>query len=327
MKIQQPASLQEIELARQRISGLAIRTPLIKLDLTESDSLYNSNTEIFLKLENLQPTGAFKVRCQANIINAASPTELGRGVFTASSGNSGTAMAWVARKLGIRARVYAPDNAPESKLRNIRDLDAIVHQLPYDKWWKIIETGRYADEQGFFANPVNSPAAIAGNATIGLEIYEDMPDVDTVVLPYGGGGLSCGVASAFHALQSTIRTFGAESCTALPLAAAFRAGEPVVVPRRDSFISGIGVAALLPDMWPLVKQLLAGAVAADLTQTSHAIRLLFERHHIVVEGAGAVALAAVLAGQAGTGKIVCVVSGGNLDGSDLVKILRGEVPR
>jgi threonine dehydratase len=327
VKIQQPASLREIEMARQRLSGLAIRSPLIKLDLTASDSQYNSNTEIFLKLENLQPTGAFKVRCQANVIKAASPTELGQGVFTASSGNSGTAMAWVARKLDIPARVYAPDNAPESKLQNIRALGAVVHKLPYEKWWEIVETGCYADEQGFFANPVNSPAAIAGNATIGLEIYEDMPDVDTVVLPFGGGGLSCGVASAFRALQSTIRTYGAESCTALPLAAAFREGEPVIVPHRDCFISGIGVATLLPDMWPLAQQLLAGAVAADLTQISHAIRLLFERHHIVVEGAGAVALAAALTGQAGTGKIVCVISGGNLDGLDLVKILRGEVPR
>lgn len=327
MKSQRQATMPEIRAARQRLDGIAVRTPLIKLNLTDGDPEYNSGSEIYLKLENLQPTGAFKVRCQGNVIKSASAEELRHGVFTGSSGSSGMAMAFVARQLDLLARVYAPEDAPLNKLKAIRDLGAKVHMLPFDEWWDIIQTGTYPGERGFYANAVNCPDAIAGNATIGLEIFEDLPDVDTVIVPFGGGGVSCGIASAFRILKPDTRILGAESEAAMPLAAAFEAGGPVVVPRRSCFISGMGVDTLLPDMWPLVRHLLDGAVTSDLDAVARAIKLMFERNRIVAEGAGAVALAAALSGRAGAGKIVCIVSGGNLNSGDMVAILRGGIPR
>jgi len=327
MTPQRPATLQEITDARHRLDGLALRTPLVKLNLSPTDPGYDPDREIYLKLENLQPTGAFKIRCQGNVIKAGDPKDLRHGVFTGSSGSSGLAMATVAQQLGLSARVYAPEDAPENKLQAIRDQGATVITLPTADWWKIIQTGAYPGERGFFANAVNCPDAIAGNGTIGLEIFEDLPEVDTIVAPFGGGGLSSGIASAFQALKPAVKIYGAESKAAMPLAAAFTAGGPVVVPRQSSFISGMGVDTLLPDMWPLVQSLLTGAVSADLAEVGQAIKLMFERHRVVAEGAGAVALAAALSGQAGTGKIVCVVSGGNLNPQDMVEILQGRVPQ
>lgn len=327
MKSQRRATLQEIKAARHRLDGLALRTPLIRLNLADTDPDYKSGTEIYLKLENLQPTGAFKIRCQGNVITSARAEDLSHGVFTGSSGSSGMAMAYVARQLGLTARVYAPEDAPLNKVAAIRDQGAAVHMLPTDDWWNIIQTGSYPGEKGFYANAVNCPDAIAGNGTIGVEIFEDLPEVDTVIVPFGGGGVSSGIASAFHALKPSVKIFGAESTAAMPLAAAFKTGGPVVVPRSSCFISGMGVDTILPDMWPLVQSLLTGAVAAELSDVAHAIKLMFVRNRIVAEGAGAVALAAALSGKAGSGKIVCVVTGGNLNSVDMVDILRGRIPQ
>lgn len=326
MKYQRCATLQEIKAARLRLEGLAIRTPLVRLNLSDSDPEYKSGTEIYLKLENLQPTGAFKIRCQGNVIKSARAEDLRHGVFTGSSGSSGMAMAFVARRLGLTARVYAPEDAPLNKLNAIQDQGAVVHMLPIGEWWNIIKTGSCPGEKGFYVNAVNCPDAIAGNATIGLEILEDLPDVDTVVVPFGGGGVSSGIASAFRALKPDTRILGAESKAAMPLAAAFEAGEPVVVPRHSCFISGMGVDTILPDMWPLVQRLLDGAVISGLSEVAHSIKLIFERNRVVAEGAGAVAVAAALSGKAGCGKIVCIVTGGNLDSNDMVEILRGVCP-
>ncbi len=320
MESLQPATLEQIETARTRIEGLAIRTPLVKLNVAEAPA------EIFLKLENLQPTGAFKVRCLANVLKSASAEELQHGVFTGSSGNSGVALAWLARHLGLKATVYAPDDVPKNKLDAIREVGATVCLLPFEAWWDIVRTGSYPGEKGFFANAVNSAAAIAGNGTIGLELFEDLPDVDTVVVPFGGGGVACGIASAFRILKPATKILAAESEAAMPLTAAFKAGRPVLVPRHTCFISGLGVESVLPEMWPLANQLLEGAVASSLDDVAAAIRLMFERNRIVAEGAGAVALAAALSGKAGEGKIVCVVSGGNLNKQHMIEILRGNVP-
>ena len=208
MKSLQPATLKQIEAARTRIQGLAIRTPLVKLNATGVPA------DIYLKLENLQPTGAFKVRCLANVLKSASEAQLAQlqhGVFTGSSGNSGVALAWVARHLGLKATVYAPDDAPINKLEAIREFGATVCELPFDAWWDVLRTGSYPGEEGFFANAVNSAAAIAGNGTIGLEIFEDLPDVDAVVVPFGGGGVSCGIASAIRVLKPGTKILAAES--------------------------------------------------------------------------------------------------------------------
>jgi len=309
-------TIDEIEQARDNIRGLAIRTPLIKFDAPDLPG------EIYLKLENLQPTSAFKVRSLGNIIRSAKAEDLKQGVFTASSGNSGKALAWIAQQLGIQATVYATADSPQNKLESMRALGAIVRLLPYEDWWKVIVQGRFLDEKGFFANAVNSEAALAGNATIGLEILEDLPDVDTVIAPFGGGGCSCGIASAIRLLKPNVKILGAESTAAMPLAGALKAGKPVSVSRRQSNISGIGAESVLPVMWPLITQMLDGAVSSELHEVTAAIRLMFERNRIVAEGAGAVALAAAVSGQAGSGKTVCVVSGGNIDSQQMINILK-----
>jgi len=320
MQTLQPPTLDEIEHARDNIHGLAIRTPLVRLNIADAPA------EIFLKLENLQPTGAFKVRCQGNVVKSATTEVLEPGVFTGSSGNSGTALAWVARHFGIPARVYTPQGAPQNKLEAIKALGAKVHVLPYEDWWNVLMQGRYPGENGFFANAVNSQAALAGNATIGLEILEDLPDVDTVVVPFGGGGVSCGIASAIRALKPSAKVLAAESEAALPLAAALKAGGPVPVSHGDSFISGVGAETVLPVMWPLIKELIDGAVSSTLDEVAATIRLLFESNRVVAEGAGAVAPAAALSGKAGHGKIVCVVSGGNIDAHHMIDVLSGKRP-
>jgi threonine dehydratase len=235
-------------------------------------------------------------------------------------------VAWNARRLGIPCTVVVPEHAPATKLAAIERLGATVVKVSFDAWWDILVTHRHDGMQGHFIHPVSDPAVIAGNGTIGLEILEDLPDVDTVVVPYGGGGLSCGIASAVKALRPQTRVLACEVETAAPLAAALAAGEPRTVPYQASFVDGIGGKSVLADMWPLAQRLLDGAVVVSLAETAAALRLLMERNRVVAEGAGAAPVAAALAGKAGGGQVVCVVSGGNIDAAKLAAILDGRLP-
>src|SRR5438067_8978156 len=180
--------------------------------------------------------------------------------------------------------------------------------------------------EGLFVHAFNDPAVMAGNGTIGLEILEDLPDVDTVIVPYGGGGLSCGIASAIRALKPNVKVYACEVETAAPLAASFAAGEQVQVAYTPTFVDGIGAPTLFPEMWQLARQLLDGSLVVTLAEVAAAIRLLAERNRVIAEGAGAAPVAAALAGKAGGGNVVCVVSGGNIDSGKLAKILQGDVP-
>ncbi len=320
LKALTPASLDSIREARERIDGLAVRTPLLRLNVDDAPA------EIYLKPENLQPIGSFKIRCAGNAILRAGREAVANGVYTASSGNMAQGVAWTARRLGIPATVLVPEGAAATKLAALARLGATVKVLPFAAWWQVILTHQHADEKGLFIHPVADPAVIAGDGTIGLEIVEDLPDVDTVVVPYGGGGLTSGVASAVRALRPTARVLACECAVATPVAAALAAGGPSEVPYPASFVSGIGSGSVLPQMWPMVAQLIAGSVAASLAEIADAIRVIFERNRLVAEGAGAAPVAAALAGRAGGGKVVCVISGGNLDAQDLVTILQGGVP-
>lgn len=316
-----PPTLDEITAARMRIQGAAIRTPLIKLNVDDAPAT------IYLKLENLQPIGSFKIRGASNAIAQADKAQLANGVYTASAGNMAQGVAWNARRLGIPCYVVVPDHAPETKLAAITRLGAEYVKVPWAAWWEIIVTHRYepfADKA--FIHPVSDPAVIAGNGTIGLEIIEDLPEVDTVLIPYGGGGLSCGIAAAVKGLNPQVKVFAAEVETAAPVAAAFATGEPTSVEYQASFIDGAGSQRVLDEMWPLSSQLLDGSYVVSLEKTADAIRLMLERNRILAEGAGALATAVALSGQAGQGNIVCVVSGGNLDVSKLSTILQGQTP-
>ncbi len=313
----EPIPLVEIEAARERVAGAAIRTPLIRFDQHEIPG------EIYLKLENLQPIGSFKLRGASNAMAKAGPEKLAHGVYTASAGNMAQGVAWNARRLGIRCRVVVPDHAPRTKLDAIERLGAEVVKVPFDHWWRVMVEHRYPGIDGLFIHPVSNPAVIAGNGTIGLEILEDLPDVDTVIVPYGGGGLSCGIASALHAAKPEARVWACEVETAAPLAASLAAGAPREVDYIASFVDGIGGKTVLAEMWPLARRLLAGSIVVPLAEVASAVQRLAVDSRVIAEGAGAASVAAALSGKAGGGKVVCVISGGNIDAGRLVEILRG----
>ncbi len=304
--------LDEIRRARERLGDAVLRTPLVRFD-----------DRIWLKLENLQPIGSFKLRGALSAIRAASPAELAGGVVTASAGNMGQGVAWAARELGLRATIVAPDTAPRAKLDAIERLGGEIVSVPYEVWWQTMVDRRYEGLDGLFVHPVEDEAVMAGNGTIGLELCEDLADFDTVIVPWGGGGLTTGIASAVKALRPDVRVVTAEPETGAPLAAALAAGGPAQIEFQPSFVDGAGGPALLPTMWDRASRLVDEAVAVPLDEVAKAIRLLASRAHVVAEGAGALALAAA---RQRDGTIVCIVSGGNIDAAVLARILAGETP-
>ncbi len=314
-----PIPIEEIRAAQKRIKNIAIRTPLVRMEIVDAPC------EIFLKLENLQPIGSFKLRGSGNAIEITTPEMLSDGVFTASAGNMAQGVAWNAKRLGIPCSVVVPDHAPETKLNAIRRLGGSIIKVPFDDWWQVLLTRKFEGCKGLFIHPVSDPAVIAGNGTIGLEILEDLPDVDTVLVPYGGGGLSSGIASAIRALKPATKILACEVETASPLSASLQAGEPRTINYTASFVDGIGGKSILAEMWPMVRELLNGSIVMPLKEVASSIRLLAERNHVVAEGAGATPVAAALSGKAGNGKIVCVVSGGNIDPAVFARILNNEI--
>jgi threonine dehydratase len=311
--------LADVEAARRRLSSAVLRTPLVRLDV-------EGLAEVWLKLENLQPIGSFKIRGAGNAILAAPPAGLQQGIVTASAGNMAQGVAWWARRLGVPATAVVPEHAPAAKTTAIERLGGRVIRIPFDRWWRMIAGEEIPDLPGVFVHPVADPLVVAGNGTMALEILEDLPDVETVLVPYGGGGMACGLAVALAEARPGARVIGCEVETATPLTASLAAGQPEVVPYTASFVEGIGGKSLLPAMWPLVRLLLAGSATATLDGIADAIRLLVARHRVVSEGAGAASVAAALAGHA-RGPTVCVVSGGNIDLAVLAAILEGRTPR
>ena len=306
--------------ARARIADVAIRTPLVRLNLEESPA------EIYLKLENLQPTGAFKLRGAVNAIRLASPDQLRQGVWTASTGNMAQGIAWFARQLTLPCTIVAPDNAPEAKLSSIRRLGAETVLIPFLDWLNIYKTRQYPGMKGLFIHAFSDAGVMAGNGTLTLEILEDLPDVDAIITPYGGGGLTCGVAAAFRHFKADTRLYAAEVESAAPITASLAADRAVEVEYKPSFVDGIGAPFLFSEMWEFARQLLDGSIVVTLEQTVETIRLLAQRNRIIAEGAAAAAVAAALTGKAGPGKVVCVVSGGNIDADKLAKIFAGKMP-
>ncbi len=315
-----PVPLEAILAARARLADTVRETPTIPLEVEDAPCALHA------KLECLHPIGSFKLRGAGNAMALADPEALENGVYTGSAGNMAQGVAWNARRMGVPCRVVVPEGAPRAKLDAIARLGATAVAKPYDEWWSVLENHGHPDESGFFVHPVSDPAVIAGNGTAGLEILEQVPDVDAIVVPYGGGGLSCGIACAVKALRPGVRVYAAEVETAAPFAASLEAGEPVRVPREPSFVDGIGSTGLLPEMWPLASQVLDGSIVVSLDEIAEAIRLLVTHGHVIAEGAGGASVAAALTGAAGDGTVVAVVSGGNLDPSALATILRGGTP-
>ena len=301
--------LEEIRRARERIGDDVLHTPLVPI---------GEAGRLWLKLECLQPVGSFKLRGALSAVRAASPEEVASGVVTASAGNMAQGVAWAAREVGVPARVIVPADAPRAKLDKVEALGAELVPVTHEEWWQaMLDRGREGVE-GFFVHPVADEAVMAGNGTIGLELAEDAPEFDTVVIPWGGGGLATGIASAIKALRPEARVVTAEPDTASPLAAAFAAGEPREIEYRVSWIDGAGGRALLPGMWERARELVDEAVAVPLPEAEEAVRILASHAHVVAEGAGALALAAALRRD---DRCVCIVSGGNIDADVYARIL------
>jgi threonine dehydratase len=355
-------TLDQIRAARGRLRGIAVETPLLRL-VWEAPG--EDAPEIYLKLENLQPIGSFKLRGAVNAMLEAGADGLAEGVYTASAGNMAQGVAWGARHLGATATAIVPDHAPATKIAAIERLGGRVVKVPFERWWQVIVEHSYPGQPGLFIHPVSATAVMAGNGTIGLEILDRLPDVDAVLVPWGGGGLACGIAAALRALHPCAAVYGCEITTAAPLTAALAAGALQAIDYQPSFVDGIGGKSLLPEMWPLAQRLIAGSRVVSLAAVAGAVRHLAERHRVIAEGAGAAALAVALTpclpppdnvgaaalavaptpsppppGNAATAtpagiadalgkparKIVCIVSGGNIDVGKLVTILSGGVP-
>jgi threonine dehydratase len=281
---------------------------------------------VWLKLECLQPIGSFKLRGASNAIRQSGPEAWHDGVWTTSAGNMAQGVCWIARELGVPATVVAPDHAPRAKLDAIERLGGRVIPVPFETWWETMEQGAYPGLDGLLVHPVLDERVMAGNGVIGLELVEQLDAIDAVLVPWGGGGLTTGIASALASVSPTTRVIACEPETGAPLAASFASGEPTPVDYRASFVDGAGSKTLFPAIWDRARPLVSDAVAVPIAEVAEAVRLLATRAHVVAEGAGALALAAALAGHGGDGRVVCIVSGGNIDAARLARILEGDVP-
>jgi len=292
--------------ARGNIASVALRTPLIRCNADPPANLY-------LKLENLQPIGSFKIRGAANVMARTPRERLTCGVLTASAGNMAQGVAFCARRIGVSATIVAPDTAPATKIRAVERMGGRVIKVAFAEWWRTFETRSYPGIDATFIHAFDDPDVMAGNGTIALELLEDLPDLDAVVIPWGGGGLSCGIAAVLRELAPRVRIYAAEIETAAPLAASFAAGEPRTVEYQPSFVDGIGSKMVFPGMFDSARTLLDGSLVVSLTEAAQAMQVVAERNRMIIEGAAACAVAAALSGRAGSGKIVAIVSGGNID--------------
>ena len=304
-----------------------MKTPLVRLHLDDAPA------EIWLKLESLQPIGSFKLRGAANAILSAPRAELAEGVVTTSTGNMAQGVAFMARALGIPATIVVPDNASQAKLAAVERLGGRVVRVPWETWWSAIEADRdqalvdLEGVDGYFVHPVRDPPVMAGNGTIGLELAEQLEDIDAVMIPWGGGGLTTGVASALRAVSPSTKVYVCEPETGAPVSAAIaNDGASTPVEFKQSFVDGAGSGSLLSDMWELARPLVTDAFPISLESVAATVKLLVERGRIVAEGAAALPVAAAIAGAAGEGRIVCIVSGGNIDSGRLAEILAGRIP-
>src|SRR4051812_2558307 len=302
-----PISINDIEQAQGRIAGTVLRTPLVRLDLGD-------DRQIYLKLENLQPTNAYKIRGAANAVARLSPGERAKGVWTISAGNAGQGVAYAAGQYGVPCTVVAIETAPQTKLDRMRALGATIVPVSYDRAWVAAETHEFEGLDGTFIHPFDNHDFIAGHATMGLEILEDLPEVRTVIAAIGGGGLITGVGSAIKAYRPNVTVLGAEPETAAPYAFSLHEGGPrKFTDWQASFVDGAGGQSVTERMWQRMRPVTDGTITVTLDQTRDAMRVIAEKSRTIAEGAGALSLAAALTGQAGEGPIVCVVSGGNID--------------
>ena len=326
MPLTRNISLETIRAAADHVYRAAVRTPLVRLDLpfSSAERSKESPPTIYLKLETLQPIGSFKIRGAYNAVRQLAPVELEKGVWTVSAGNAAQGVALAARHVGARCSVMVMETAPETKLRAIERLGAAIVKTSYDECWRTVETHRSDRMTGHFVHPFDDDDFISGNGTIGLEIHEDLPDVDAVIAPLGGGGLLAGIASAVRALAPHAKIYAAEPETAAPLATSFRAGRPGYFEGwTPSFVDGAGGRSVIETMWPILRDTVTDSIVVSLDDVARAMKLVADRVHVIAEGAAACAVAAALSPQfaaRGHRRVVAVVSGGNIDLTRFAKL-------
>jgi threonine dehydratase len=314
-----PIPLQDITAARKRIGDTIIRTPLIRLEVG------SDLPEIWLKLENLQPINAYKLRGAANAVAMLSEADRQRGVWTVSAGNAGQGVAYAAKQAGVPCTVVAIETAPEAKKERMRRLGATLVPVSYHRAWQTLEERAYPGVEGTFVHPFDDHNFIAGHGTMALEILEDLPDTKAVIAGIGGGGLITGVGSGIKALNAEIKVIGAEPETAAPAALSFQKGSPQVFSEwKGSFVDGAGGQSMFPRMWERMRPVVDDYIVVSLDETRKAMRLLAEKARVIAEGAGALSVAAALTGKAGQGPIVAVISGGNIDLDKFCKLVSAD---
>ena len=327
----------EIRAAAVRIKSTAVRTPLVRLDIARAAGLgtpAHHFRDVFLKLETTQPIGSFKIRGAANAMAVASPESLADGVWTASAGNMAQGVAWCARERGMKCRVIVPEHAPRAKTDAIMKLGAEFTKVPFEAWWQAMLTHAHPGMTGFMIHPFADTAVMAGNGTIGFELAEDAPDLDAVLVPWGGGGLALGIAAALREVSPRTKVYAVEVETAAPLTASLAAGKPVTVQRTQTFIDGMGSDRVSDKTWPLVHGLIAGTIVVTVAQVAAALKLLVETAGVTAEGAGAATVAAALGGRVGgvegaslgAARVACIISGGNINADVVATIMRGAIP-
>ncbi|HEX7878971.1 MAG TPA: pyridoxal-phosphate dependent enzyme [Candidatus Eisenbacteria bacterium] len=314
-----PISLDEILAARERIAGTIVRTPLLRLEQG------GRRPDIWLKLENLQPINAYKLRGAANAVAMLSAEERSRGVWTISAGNAGQGVAYAARQAGVGCTVVAIETAPTAKLDRMRALGARLVLVPFNDAWQAMEDRAYPGVEGTFIHPFDDDHFVAGHGSMGLEILEDLPEVAVVVASVGGGGLITGVGTAIKARRPSVRVIGVEPETASPMAHSLAAGFPQEFPNwQATFVDGAGGRGVFPRMWERMRPVIDDSVIVTLEETRRAMKTMAETCRVIAEGAGALPLAAALAGKVGNeGPIVAVVSGGNIDLPKFFELIAG----
>ena len=311
-----PVTARDAQAARERLAGSGVvRTPLLRLNVDDP------HRDIYLKLENLQPIGSFKLRGMWNALAGRDQKSLAGGVWTLSAGNAAQGLAWSARRLGVECKVVVPDNAPRAKIDAVERLGAQIVVVPIEEWFELAATRTFPGLDALLVHPFSDRAVMAGNGTIALEILEDLPDVDTVLVPWGGGGLCCGIGAVLREVAPAVRVYACEFSPSAPLKASLEAGKVTEVPYGPSFVDGIGAPRTYPEMLELAQRLGIDALVSPLAEVAAALRLVAGRNHVVVEGAAAVPVAAALSGAAGAGRVACVVSGGNIDLDKLAGLL------
>jgi threonine dehydratase len=312
-----PITLHQVAEARRNLEGIALRTPLVKFG-------FDAAAEVYLKLENLQPIGSFKIRGAANVMAHTPREKLERGVLTASAGNMAQGVAFCARRAGVPATIISPDTAPKTKIAAAERLGGRVILAPFADWWRTFETRSFPGIDATFIHAFDDLDVMAGNGTIALELIEDLAEFDAVVIPWGGGGLSCGIAATLRQLRPQVKIFAAEVETAAPLSASLAAGAPTAVNYTPSFVDGIGSRVVFPNLFEFAQRLLDGSIVVTLEDAARAMKLVAARNRVIAEGASACAVAAAMSGRAGSGRIIAIVSGGNIDLDKFAQLTEGD---